>query len=92
MPITRLLLVRHGATTATEEGRFSGSSGVELSDQGRWQAARLGERLSQQNISAIYSSPLSRALHTARILADHCRVKPVTRDELREIGHGHWGG
>ena len=59
---TRLFLVRHGATAATEEDRFSGSSGAELSEQGRWQAARLGERLARQNISAIYSSPLSRAL------------------------------
>jgi probable phosphoglycerate mutase len=92
MTVTRLLLVRHGATTATEEGRFSGSIGTELSDQGRWQAARLGERLSQQNITAVYSSPLSRALDTARIIAGHCRVEAVTRDALREIGHGHWEG
>ena len=51
MTITRLLLVRHAATTAREEGRFSGSTGVELSDQGRWQAARLGERLSKQRVT-----------------------------------------
>jgi broad specificity phosphatase PhoE len=89
---TRLFLVRHGATTATEEGRFSGSSGAELSDQGRWQAARLGDRLSQQHITAVYSSPLSRALETARIIARHCRLEPVIRDGLREIGHGHWEG
>jgi len=90
--MTRLFLVRHGATAATEEDRFSGSSGAELSDQGRWQAARLGERLSKQNITAVYSSPLSRALDTARIVAGHCRLEPVARDGLREIGHGHWEG
>jgi probable phosphoglycerate mutase len=89
---TRLFLVRHGATTATEEGRFSGSSGAELSEEGRWQAARLGERLSRQHIRAIYSSPLSRALDTARIVAGHCGIDPMTRDGLREIGHGHWEG
>lgn len=90
--MTRLLLVRHGATDATEEGRFSGSSGAELSEQGRWQAARLGERLAQQKIARIYTSPLSRALDTARIIASHCRLEPVARDGLREIGHGHWEG
>ena len=90
--VTRLFLVRHGATTATEEDRFSGSSGAELSDQGRWQAARLGERLSRQSITAIYSSPLSRALETARIVAGHCGVEPITRDGLREISHGRWEG
>jgi probable phosphoglycerate mutase len=92
MPVTRLLLVRHGATNATEEGRFSGSSGAELSEDGRRQATRLGERLAHHNIAAIYSSPYSRALETARIIAGHCRVEPVVRDGLREIGHGRWEG
>src|SRR5262249_10801482 len=92
MAVTRLLLVRHGATTATEEGRFSGSSGAELSDEGRWQAERLGERLSKSALTAIYASPLSRALDTARIIAAHCGLEPVIRDGLREIGHGHWEG
>ena len=92
MTVTRLLLVRHGATAATEEDRFSGSTGAELSEQGRWQVMRLGERLSRQNITAVYSSPLSRALETARIIAGHCRLEPVMRDGLREIGHGHWEG
>ena len=92
MAITRLLLVRHGATSATEEDRFSGSLAAELSDQGRWQAARLGERVAQQNLTAVYSSPLSRALETARIIAGHCGLAPVERDGLREIAHGHWEG
>jgi probable phosphoglycerate mutase len=92
MTTTRLFLARHGATTATEENRFSGSSGAELSEEGRWQAARLGERLARQNLTAVYSSPLSRALDTARIVAEYCGLEPITRDGLREIGHGHWEG
>lgn len=92
MNVTRLFLVRHGATSATQEDRFSGSSGAELSEEGRWQAARLGERLSHQNITAAYSSPLSRALDTARIIAEQCGLEPATRDGLREMGHGHWEG
>ena len=89
---TRLFLVRHGATAATEEDRFSGSTDAQLSEEGRWQAARLGERLARQNITAVYSSPMSRALDTARIVAAHCGVAPVIREGLREIGHGHWEG
>src|SRR3954454_15479009 len=92
MAVTRLLLVRHGATTATEEGRFSGSSGAELSDEGRRQAACLGERLARSRVTAVYASPLSRALDTARIIAARCGLEPVVRDGLREIGHGHWEG
>lgn len=92
MTITRVLLVRHGATTATEEGRFSGSSGAELSDEGRQQAALLGQRLSPQNLTAIYSSPLSRAIDTARIIARQCGLELEVRDGLREISHGRWEG
>lgn len=92
MMVTRLLLVRHGATSATEEGRFSGAEGAQLSEEGRWQAARLGDRLAHQSIAAVYSSPLSRALDTARIIARPCRLEPIVRDDLREIGHGHWEG
>ena len=90
--VTRLFLVRHGATDATEEGRFSGSTGAQLSTSGRHQAQRLGERLAHQNITAAYSSPYSRALDTATIVASHCRLPVVTHDGLREIGHGHWEG
>lgn len=90
--ITRLFLVRHGATAATEEDRFSGSTDVALSEHGRWQAARLGERLRQQNISAIYSSTLARAIDTASIVGQCCGLEPVRRDGLREISHGHWEG
>jgi broad specificity phosphatase PhoE len=92
MTVTRLLMIRHGATSATEEGRFSGAEGAELSDEGRWQAARLGERLAKEEIAAVYTSPLSRALDTARIVAEPCRREPIVRDGLQEIGHGHWDG
>jgi broad specificity phosphatase PhoE len=92
MKVTRLFLVRHGATDATEEGRFSGATSADLSEQGRWQAARLGERLSHQDLAAIYSSPLSRALDTADIIARHCGMEPITRESLREISHGRWEG
>jgi probable phosphoglycerate mutase len=90
--LTRLFLVRHGATAATQEDRFSGSSGAELSEEGRWQAERLGERLAPQRIVAVYTSPLSRAVDTARIVAGECRLEPIIRDGLQEIGHGHWEG
>lgn len=90
--VTRLYLVRHGATQLTAEARFSGSVGVELSEEGRWQAAQLGERLRDEGITAAYCSPLSRAIDTATLIADRCDLTPETRDGLREISHGHWEG
>jgi broad specificity phosphatase PhoE len=92
MHITRVYLVRHGATQLTAEDRFSGDVGVDLSDEGRAQAARLGERLRHEGISAVYASPLSRALETAHIIADRCALAVQTRDGLREISHGRWEG
>ena len=66
MSDTRIYLVRHGATQATDEDRFSGSTDAELSEEGRWQAARLGERLAPQGITArLFQSALARAGHRA---------------------------
>jgi probable phosphoglycerate mutase len=90
--ITRLYLARHGATKLTDEGRFAGSTGVDLSDDGRWQAAQLGERLRHEGLTAAYCSPLSRAVDTAAIVTDCCGLAPILRDGLREISHGHWEG
>jgi probable phosphoglycerate mutase len=92
MKPTRLYLARHGATQLTAEDRFSGSAGVDLSDEGRWQASRLGERLRNEGITAVYSSPLSRALETARIACVPLALGIEERDGLREIDHGHWEG
>jgi broad specificity phosphatase PhoE len=89
---TRVYLVRHGATQLTAEDRFSGAVGITLSEEGRWQAARLGERLQPEGISAIYSSPLARTLDTARIICGSRNIPIEIRDDLREISHGRWEG
>lgn len=92
MTPTRVYLVRHGATALTTEDKFSGAIGVELSDMGRWQAAKLGERLASEGITAVYSSPLSRAVDTAHLIADRMALEPILREGLREISHGRWEG
>jgi broad specificity phosphatase PhoE len=91
-PTTRLYLVRHGATQLTAEDRFSGAIGVDLSDEGRHQAGRLAERLAQEEVAAVYCSPLSRTVETAEILARPHRLSLERRDGLREISHGRWEG
>jgi len=89
---TRLLLVRHGATQLTAENRFSGAIGVDLSDEGRKQVGWLAGRLADDKITAVYTSPLSRTMETAAILAKPHGIVPQIRDGLREISHGHWEG
>jgi broad specificity phosphatase PhoE len=89
---TRLYLVRHGSTQLTAEERFSGDEGADLSDEGRRQAAQLGERLRSEDLKAAYCSPLSRSAETAAIITGSCGLVAVSRDGLREISHGHWEG
>ena len=45
-----------------------------------------------QSIARVYSSPFSRALDTARLIAGQCGVDVTVRDGLREISHGRWEG
>ncbi len=86
------MLVRHGATRLTAEDRFSGATGVDLSDEGRKQVTRLADRLAGEPIAAVYCSPLGRAVETAAFLARSHDLSPTERDGLREISHGHWEG
>jgi broad specificity phosphatase PhoE len=89
---TRVYFVRHGATQLTAENRFSGSVGVDLSDEGRAQVRQLAQRLARDPLAAVYCSPLSRTVETAALLAAPHQLTPVHADGLREIGHGRWEG
>jgi len=90
--ITRLFLVRHGATTLSAEDRFAGATDVDLSDEGVFQATCLAGRLSDDSIVAAYCSPMIRTRRTAAIIAKPHGLIPEERDGLREIHHGHWEG
>lgn len=89
---TRLYLVRHGATQLSAEDRFAGAVNPELSEEGKFQAERLAERLADDNITAVYASPMVRTVQTATILAAPHNLHLIHRDGLREISHGRWEG
>src|SRR6476619_463142 len=88
--MTRVFMVRHGATVLSTEDRFAGATDVALSDEGRAQTQRLSERLAAEKIDAIFASPLGRTMETARILAAPHQLEVQARDGLREISHGLW--
>ena len=90
MNTTRLYLIRHGATNLSAEDRFSGGTDVDLSEEGRWQANCLAQRLADDRIVAFYCSPMRRTLETATIIAQPFQLVPLVRDGLREIHHGRW--
>lgn len=89
---TRIYLVRHGATQLTQEDRFAGSADVKLSPEGQGQVASLAERLKNDKLDAIYTSPLARTVETARILASPHGLHPIPEACLREIDYGRWEG
>src|SRR5438034_10006939 len=88
--VTRVFMVRHGATVLSAEDRFAGATDVDLSDEGREQTRRLAQRLSREKIAAVYTSPLGRTVETAQILAAPHSLEVQIRDGLREISHGRW--
>src|SRR5467141_916224 len=88
--VTRVFMVRHGATVLSAEDRFAGATDVAVSDEGREQTRRLADRLSHEKIMAIYASPLGRTVETASILAAPHKLEVQARDGFREINHGLW--
>ncbi len=85
-----LLLVRHGETAHNAVGRYQGHVQIELNALGHHQAIRVGQRLAQRSIQAIYSSDLVRCLQTIQPLVAAIGL-PLTLDQrLREIDVGLW--
>ena len=89
---TRVFLVRHGATEFSAEDRFAGETDVALSDEGRTQARKLGERLAEVDIAAAYASPMGRTVETATLIVQVRGMKVTPVEGLREISHGEWEG
>src|SRR5579863_1689078 len=94
-PAMKLFLVRHGESTWNAEGRYQGRRDAPLSALGVKQAEALGRRLASVKAdrpSSIVSSPLSRALTTARTVGDLVGCTPGVDQRLVEIGQGDWEG
>ena len=89
---TRLYLIRHGATPLSAEDRFAGATDVPLSDTGREQTRRLGARLAEEPLAAVYATPMQRTIESAELIAAPHRLPVEVIAELREISHGRWEG
>jgi probable phosphoglycerate mutase len=90
---TRIILVRHGETGLTKQGRYSGRGDVPLSDEGEAQAMAAGGRVAgiSRDVTAVLSSPLRRCTRTAELIAAEAGGVPVTVvDDLIECDFGVW--
>jgi broad specificity phosphatase PhoE len=89
---TTLVLVRHAETDWNRERRFQGRADLPLNEAGREQARALAGRLRTEPVTAVYTSPLRRALETAEIVAARLGLEPRALDALLEIDVGAWEG
>jgi broad specificity phosphatase PhoE len=90
--VTTIFLARHGESDWNAANRFQGHSDRPLTDLGRRQAEALADAVRGANVEAIYSSPLMRALETARIVAARTGLEVMEDDDLREVDTGGWSG
>jgi probable phosphoglycerate mutase len=90
MAAPEILLARHGETEWSAGGRHTGRTDIPLTDEGRRQAVKLGDRLRGRELALVLSSPLERALETCRLagLEDRAELRP----ELMEWDYGSYEG
>jgi alpha-ribazole phosphatase/probable phosphoglycerate mutase len=86
----RIVLVRHGETVANTEGRWQGQSDSPLTERGWEQARLLAQALAREPLAAVYSSPLGRAMNTARLVAEPHGLPPLASSRLIELNVGSW--
>jgi len=90
--LTKVIYVRHGQTSWNKAKKYQGHSDISLNEIGLEQAQLVGKRLAKENISAVYSSDLSRASQTANIIARHHNLQGIKIKGFREINFGLWEG
>ncbi|UGY94429.1 histidine phosphatase family protein [Streptomyces gobiensis] len=90
--MTEFILVRHGETAWHAENRYAGLTDVALTERGRQQAAALADWAATADLSAVWSSPLSRARLTAAPAAAACDLTPRIDERLHEVDFGRGEG
>lgn len=90
--MTRVLLIRHASCEETGRRLHGRTPGVRLSPNGVREAQDLAERLRDVPVCAVYTSPVERAVQTARAVAGPHALEPVTDPAFEEIDFGSWTG
>ena len=88
----RLILVRHGQTDWNRDGRFQGQSPVGLSEKGVRQARETAKALVAMKPTALYSSPLTRAMMTAEEIGNEVSLDVVPLEGIKEVHLGEMEG
>jgi broad specificity phosphatase PhoE len=87
-----LYLLRHGETTYSQVGGYCGTLDPPLTPVGLEMAEAFAHAYSNLDWAAIYVSPKTRTIETARPLCQKIGKEMILRDGLREIAYGEWEG
>ena len=90
--MTTFLLIRHALCDPVGKSIAGRTGGIHLNAAGRAQAAALASQLGTLPIAGIRSSPLERALETARPLASLLGLPIAEEEGLNEVDFGDWTG
>jgi broad specificity phosphatase PhoE len=90
--MTRIFLVRHGTTDWNQAEIFRGRAECPLNKTGQNEAAALASYFQDIPLSAVFSSPLARALETARPTAESKNLPVVPDCAFTDIDFGEWQG
>src|SRR3989338_3132217 len=92
-PITKIYFVRHGETKANKERLLFGQLDWDLNKEGIKQSGRAASKLSKIKAHYIISSPLKRAVHTAKCISKKQKIKKIIIEkDLMEKSEGLWEG
>ena len=87
--VTEIVLIRHGQTEWSANGRHTSYTDLPLTEEGERQAAKVGEALAGVRFAAVLCSPRQRAIRTAEIAG-----LPITAidEDLVEWNYGEYEG
>jgi probable phosphoglycerate mutase len=93
---TDILLVRHGESQPARAGvefpTIHGHADPPLDAHGHSEAQCVAERLADEDVAAIYVTPLQRTAQTAAPLAAKLGLEPLVEPDLQEVFLGEWEG
>ncbi len=87
-----IYFLRHGETTASQSGGYCGILDPDLTPEGYQMAEDFAAAYKALPWAAVFSSPLRRAVATARSVCEGAGLKMHLKEGLKELPYGHWEG
>jgi broad specificity phosphatase PhoE len=94
--MSKVVLIRPGATIYDEQNRVQGVLDIPLTERGRGEVARMAQKLAGSLngslLTALYCGPCENVIRTAEIVGKTLGIRPKRIDELRNLDQGLWQG